>query len=140
MGQYRLLRGEGSVLEQRGQDGPSQKDQAQRGRQANEDNQAQGPVQGPAELSLLPATGQGGQGGQDGRAQGDAEDPQGELHQAVGVIKEGHAALGQEGGQDGIDQDAHLDHAYGQHAWPHEADDAPDPGMARPEARPHRQP
>ena len=70
-----------------------------------------------------------GEAGQQDGAQRYAQHAGRKFHQAVGVIQPGHAATGQEGGENGIDEQGDLAHRDAQYGRAHELEDAPHAGV-----------
>ncbi|CFE02793.1 Uncharacterised protein [Bordetella pertussis] len=114
-GQPRLLhvlRLERAVVEQGRHQPVRQQRQAQGGRQAQHQYQAQSPVQQAAVAVLVGARVRRRQAGQQHRAQRHAQQGGGKLHQPVGKRQPGHAARLQPGGDIGVDQQGNLRHRY----------------------------
>jgi hypothetical protein len=83
-----------------------------------------------------------GQAGQQDGAQRRAEQAGGKFHQPVGIVEPGDAAGFEEGGEDGVDQQADLRHGNAQHGGRHQLEDALHALVApdRVEARQHADP
>jgi len=77
-----------------------------------------------------------GEAGQGRRADGDAEDPQGQLDDAVGVVEKRDASLGQEGGEQRADEDVDLVDSAAEGGREHEGADPPHARMPELEIRP----
>ena len=70
-----------------------------------------------------------GQAGQQDGAERHAQHAGGEFHQAVGVIQPRHAAGGEEGREDGVDEQADLRHRHAQRGGRHQLQDAAHAGI-----------
>ena len=79
------------------------------------------------------------QAGQDHSGYGDAEYAQGQLCEAVGVVKPGHAAGRQERGQHSIQQQIELADGYAEQGRHHQLQYAPDALVAGIPDRPRHQ-
>ncbi len=103
---------EGTVLEQGGQQGYRQHPQAHGGGGRQQQGHAQAPVQQAGILAGIVVGMMLGQGGQQDGTQGHPQHAAGKLHEAVGVIQPGYAAGGEEGGEQGVDEQADLGHGH----------------------------
>ena len=96
------------VMKQRRQHRPGEYHQRDRRRQADEHHPAQCPVEQVREFLGELADVFTRQAWQDHGGQRDAEHAERKFHDAIGIIKPGHAAGHQKRGQQGIDQQVYL--------------------------------
>ncbi|MNT10212.1 hypothetical protein D3C72_1450290 [compost metagenome] len=102
--------GELAVLEDRGDQRLGQQQQTEHRRHRDQQGHAQAPVQRAREAFAVGADMVPGQRRQDHRAQGHAEHAQRQFQEAIGQRQPGLRAIGQLGGDDGIQQQVDLRH------------------------------
>ncbi len=135
-----VLLGKGVVLDQRRQDRHGQEDQAGRGRQRDQQRQAQGPVQRAPEGRLVGPRMLTGEARQDHRGDRDAEQGQGQFDEAITEVQPGDRAGDQKGRDHGVHQQIDLDHGGPEDRRQHQTHDLAHTGVRAPETRPRQQP
>src|SRR5690606_12626975 len=120
---------ESTIVEQGGNQSIRQQGQAQGGRQAQQQYQAQAPIQQRAvAVVVLPGV-CGRKPGQQHSSQGNAQQGGGKLHQPVGKRKPGHAARRQPGGNVGVDEQGYLCNRHPKYGGQHLPHDVLDGGV-----------
>ena len=131
----RRVLAEAAVLVDEADDGHAEQRQADHRRHREEQDHAQPAAQRPRERREVVLRGVARQVRERRRPHGDAEDADGQLHEAEGVAQPGDRAVGDEARERRVDDDVDLHGRHAERRGRHEGRDAPRAGIAQPRDR-----
>ena len=119
-----VVRVKAATVEESGDDGRREDNQADGGSAADKESPAQRPVQRAHELAVIGGGTQRAQARQDDGSEGDANQADRQFNQAVGVIEPGDAARDQPRGEIGVNQHGQLADGGAEQRRQHQFEDA----------------